>query len=187
RRAQRRFPVVERRPFGDTMIITRKAIPRRTVLKGMGVTVALPFLEAMVPARAGAQTAPVPRPRLIAIEMVHGSAGATAFGSEKNLWSPAEAGANFNLSPSVLNVLEPYRQHITIVSDTDVRNAEAFSPAEIGGDHFRSAAVFLTQAHPKQTQGSDLRAGTSLDQLVAQKYGHETPIPSLQLCIENVD
>lgn len=169
------------------MIITRKAIPRRTVLKGMGVTVALPFLEAMVPARAGAQTAPVPRPRLIAIEMVHGSAGATAFGSEKNLWSPAEAGANFDLSPSVLNVLEPYRQHITIVSNTDVRNAEAFSPAEIGGDHFRSAAVFLTQAHPKQTQGSDLRAGTSLDQLVAQKYGHETPIPSLQLCIENVD
>ena len=62
------------------------------------------------------------------------------------------------------------------------------SPApEIGGDHFRSAAVFLTQAHPHQTQGSDLKAGTSLDQLVAQKFGQDTPIPSMQLCIENVD
>ena len=170
------------------MIITRQPLPRRTVLKGMGVTLALPFLEAMVPARASAAArTPTPRPRLVAIEMVHGSAGATAIGTQKNLWSPADAGSSFDLSPSVLSVLEEYRQHLTIVSNTDVRNAEAFSPQEIGGDHFRSAAVFLTQAHPRQTQGSDLRAGTSLDQLVAQKYGHETPIPSLQLCIENVD
>jgi hypothetical protein len=170
------------------MIITSKPLPRRTVLKGLGVTVAVPFLEAMVPSRASAaQAAPTPRPRLIAIEMVHGSAGATAFGMQKNLWSPAEAGAGFDLSPSVLSVLEPWRHDITIVSNTDVRNAEAFTAPEIGGDHFRSAAVFLTQSHPKQTQGSDLQAGTSLDQLVAQKYGHETPIPSMQLCVENVD
>jgi hypothetical protein len=170
------------------MIINRQTLPRRTVLKGLGVTVALPFLEAMVPARASAAARQAaPRPRLIAIEMVHGSAGATAFGTQKNLWSPADAGAAFDLSPSVLSVLEPYRHDITIVSNTDVRNAEAFSAPEIGGDHFRSAAVFLTQSHPKQTQGSDLQAGTSLDQLVAQKYGHETPIPSMQLCIENVD
>ena len=60
-------------------------------------------------------------------------------------------------------------------------------PPEIGGDHFRSAAVFLTQSHPKQTQGSDLKAGTSLDQLFAQKFGQETPMPSMQLCVENVD
>ena len=170
------------------MIVTRKPLARRTVLKGMGVSVALPFLEAMLPARAtAAQSATTPRPRLIAIEMVHGSAGATAFGTQKNLWSPAAAGRDFDLSPSVLSELEAYRNHITIVSNTDVRNAEAFSAPEIGGDHFRSAAVFLTQAHPRQTQGSDLRAGTSLDQLVAQRYGHETPIPSMQLCIENVD
>jgi hypothetical protein len=83
--------------------------------------------------------------------------------------------------------LEPWREYITIVSNTDVRNAEAFLPPEIGGDHFRSAAVFLTQAHPHQTQGSDLKAGTSLDQLFAQKYGQETPMPSMQLCVENVD
>jgi hypothetical protein len=151
------------------------------------VTVALPFLEAMTASRASAQSAAKPRPRLVAIEMVHGSAGATAFGMQKNLWSPAEAGSAFDLTPSVLLPLEPYRQHITIVSNTDVRNAEAFTAPEIGGDHFRSAAVFLTQAHPRQTQGSDLKAGISLDQLVAQKFGQETPIPSMQLCIENVD
>ena len=170
------------------MIINSKTLPRRTILKGLGVSVAVPFLEAMVPSRASAAARQTtPRPRLIAIEMVHGSAGATAFGTQKNLWSPSEAGANFDLSPSVLNVLEPFRHDITIVSNTDVRNAEAFSAPEIGGDHFRSAAVFLTQSHPRQTQGSDLQAGTSLDQLVAQKYGHETVIPSMQLCIENVD
>ena len=170
------------------MIMNRKPLPRRTVLKGLGVSVAVPFLEAMIPSRASAAAVrATPRPRLIAIEMVHGSAGATAFGMQKNLWAPADAGAAFDLSPSVLSVLEPYRHDITIVSNTDVRNAEAFSAPEIGGDHFRSAAVFLTQAHPRQTQGSDLHAGTSLDQLVAQKYGHETAIPSMQLCIENVD
>ena len=86
-----------------------------------------------------------------------------------------------------MSPLEPWREYLTIVSNTDVRNAEAFLPPEIGGDHFRSAAVFLTQSHPHQTQGSDLKAGTSLDQLFAQKYGQETPIPSMQLCIENVD
>jgi hypothetical protein len=170
------------------MIVTSKPLPRRTVLKGLGASVALPFLEAMVPARAtAAARAATPRSRMVAIEMVHGSAGATAFGMQKNLWSPAEAGGSFDLSPGVLTPLEAYRQHLTIVSNTDVRNAEAFSAPEIGGDHFRSAAVFLTQAHPRQTQGSDLLAGTSLDQLVAQKFGHETAIPSMQLCVENVD
>ena len=65
--------------------------------------------------------------------------------------------------------------------------AEAFSPGEIGGDHFRSSAVFLTQSHPKQTQGSDLMVGTSLDQLHARRFGQETVLPSLQLCIEPTD
>jgi hypothetical protein len=65
--------------------------------------------------------------------------------------------------------------------------AEAVTPREVGGDHFRSSAVFLTQTHPKQTEGSDVYAGTSLDQLYAQRFGQDTPIPSMQLCIENVD
>ena len=65
--------------------------------------------------------------------------------------------------------------------------AEAFEAPEIGGDHFRSSAVFLTQSHPKQTQGSDLYVGTSLDQIVARRIGQDTAIPSMQLCIENLD
>jgi len=168
------------------MFITQKHISRRTALKGMGVTVALPFLEAMVPAGAAATTA-TGKVRLAAIEMVHGSAGATVIGAKKHLWSPEATGSAFDLSPSSLAPLEPFREHLTIISNTDVRNAEAFTPPEIGGDHFRSSAVFLTQAHPKQTQGSDVHVAPSLDQLYAQKYGQDTPIPSMQLCIENVD
>ena len=172
------------------MFITQKRLPRRTVLKGLGATVALPFLEAMVPARAAlAQTAasPAKRLRLVAMEMVHGAAGSTNFGAKNNLWSPANVGNGFDLSPTSLAALEPYRNYLTIVSNTDVRNAEAFIPPEIGGDHFRSAAVFLTQAHPHQTQGSDIEAGTSLDQIYAHQFGQDTAIPSMQLCIENVD
>jgi hypothetical protein len=164
--------------------ITQKHLNRRTVLKGLGATIALPFLDAMAPARAFAAPKKL---RMIAIEMVHGAAGSTAFGLQKHLWSPAATGSAFDLSVTALSPLEPWRDYITIVSNTDVRNAEAFLPPEIGGDHFRSAAVFLTQSHPKQTQGSDLLSGTSLDQLFAQKYGQETPMPSMQLCVENVD
>ena len=169
------------------MYLTNRPLPRRTLLKGMGATLALPFLEAMVPVRAAKAAAANKQVRLVAIEMVHGSAGSTALGIKKNLWAPAGTGPQFDLGPTSLTSLEPFRDYLTIVSNTDVRNAEAFTAPEIGGDHFRSAAVFLTQAHPRQTQGSDLHAGTSLDQLVAQKFGHETPIPSMQLCVENVD
>jgi len=169
------------------MYITNRQLSRRTMLKGVGVTMALPFLEAMVPARSAFGAAAGKKLRLVAIEMVHGSAGSTALGIKKNLWAPAAVGRDFDLSPTSLVSLQPYRDSITIVSNTDVRNAEAFTAPEIGGDHFRSSAVFLTQTHPKQTQGSDVRAGTSLDQIYAKQFGQDTPIPSMQLCIENVD
>ena len=165
--------------------ITKQHLPRRTVLKGVGVTIGLPFLEAMLP--AGAAASPPRRTRFVAIEMVHGSAGSTAFGLKQHMWAPAAEGSAFDLTPTSLIPLEPYREYLTIVSNTDVRNAEAFTPPETGGDHFRSAAVFLTQSHPHQTQGSDIRAGTSLDQLYAGQFGQDTPIPSMQLCVENVD
>jgi hypothetical protein len=169
------------------MFLTQQHLSRRTMLRGLGVTVALPFLDAMIPAgTAFAQSRKQPV-RLIAMEMVHGSAGSTAFGIKKNMWAPAATGSDFDLSPSSLKPLEAYRDYLTIVSNTDCRNAEAFLPPEIGADHFRSAAVFLTQARPKQTQGSDVYAGTSLDQIYAQQFGEQTPIPSMQLCIENVD
>lgn len=169
------------------MFITNRHISRRTVLRGVGATVALPFLEAMVPARkAWAKTA-ADRSRLVCIETVHGSAGSTAYGIGKNLWAPAVEGSAFDLTPSSLSPLEPFREYLTIVSNTDVRNAEAFTPPEVGGDHFRSSAVFLTQSHPKQTEGSDIHVGTSFDQLYARRFGQDTPIPSMQLSVENVD
>ena len=170
------------------MFVTKRHLSRRDVLRGVGATIALPFLEAMVPARTAlAKTAAAARTRLSCIEMVHGSAGATTYGLAKNLWSPSEVGRTFDLSPSSLSPLEPYRDYLTIISNTDVRNAEAQGPKEIGGDHFRSSAVFLTQAHPHQTEGSDIYVGVSLDQLYAQRFGQDTPVPSMQLCIENVD
>ena len=170
------------------MIITKKHLSRRTVLKGMGVTLALPFLDAMTPAgTAWARTeAGAKKIRLVAMEMVHGSAGSTAIGVKKNLFAPAKVGRDFEFSPT-LEALAPFRNDVTIISNTDVHNAEAFTLPEIGGDHFRSSAVFLTQSHPKQTEGNDVHAGTSLDQIYAKKFGQDTPIPSMQLSIENVD
>jgi len=171
------------------MFITGKHIPRRTFLRDAGAaTLALPFLDAMLSAgtRSGKASAAA-RTRLVCIEIVHGAAGSNAWGATQHLWSPAAGGREFNLAPTSLAPLEPFRDHLTIVSNTDVRMAEAFAAPEIGGDHFRSSAVFLTQAHPKQTQGSDVFVGTSLDQLHAQRFGQDTPIPSMQLCIENID
>ena len=118
-------------------IITGKHISRRTVLTGMGATVALPFLDAMVPAlRPWARTeagAAAAKTRLICIEMSHGSAGSNAWGASQNMWAPAATGSNFDLTPSALLPLEPYRDYLTIVSETDCKMAEAFSPKEIGG------------------------------------------------------
>ncbi len=169
----------------------QKRLPRRAVLKGSGRTVALPFLDAMVPAGhafAREAAAGSRKVRFVAMEMVHGAAGSTNFGHEAE---PLGAGRRRRrLRPGPRRASRrssPYRNYLTIVSNTDVRNAEAFIPPEIGGDHFRSAAVFLTQAHPHQTQGSDIHAGTSIDQIFAQKFGQDTAIPSMQLCIENVD
>jgi hypothetical protein len=105
----------------------------------------------------------------------------------KDLWAPAGVGRDFDLGPTSLKSLEPFRDQLTILSNTDVDPAEPFTAQEIGGDHARSSAVFLTQAHPKQTQGSDVQAGVSLDQMYARRSGQDTPIPSMQLCIEDVD
>jgi hypothetical protein len=171
--------------------ITGKHMHRRTFLRGVGATVALPFLDAMVPAgrtwRKVAGLSAIDRPRLVCIEMVHGAAGCNEWGATQHLWAPSAVGRTFDLSPGALAPLETYRDALTIISNTDVRMAEAFEPGEIGGDHFRSSAVFLTQSHPKQTRGSDVYAGVSMDQIYAQRFGQDTPIPSMQLCIENVD
>ncbi len=170
--------------------LTGKYISRREALRGLGAAVALPFLDAMVPVgRRGASAAKLAtdQTRLVTIEMVHGAAGSNNYGATKNLWAPAAIGRDFDLASGALSSLEPYRDYLTIISNTDVQGAEAITPPEIGGDHFRSSAVFLTQAHPKQTEGSDVYVGTSLDQYYAQQFGQDTPIPSMQLCIENIN
>jgi len=169
------------------MIITKKYLSRRTVLRGMGVSMALPLLDSMVPAQTPlAKTAANPKTRLACIEMVHGAAGSTGEGTEKHYWSPEKEGSDFTMSQT-LEPLEPYRDYLTIVSDTDLHPATAWAAAEEGADHFRSSCVYLTAAHPKMTEGSDYKVGVSLDQLYAQRFGQDTPLPSIQLCIEMVD
>jgi hypothetical protein len=168
--------------------ITGKQLPRRTFLRGAaGASLALPFLDAMVP--AGRLLAKTPeRTRLVCIEEVHGLAGCNDWAASKFLFAPEKTGKDFALvNDNPLKALEPYRDYLTVVSNTDVRMAEAFALPEIGGDHFRSSAVFLTQSHPKQTQGSDIWCGTSMDQMYAQRFGQSTPLPSMQFCIENLD
>ena len=168
------------------MFITKKHISRRTVLRGMGAAVALPFLESMVPAQTPLKnTAALSPTRLCAIEMVHGAAGSTRLGQKLNLWSPAKEGADFEITPTLMS-LEPYQEYLTIVTNTDLDPARAWVAKEEGSDHTRSAATFLTAAHPKMTEGADIYCGTSMDQAYAHHGGQDTPLPSIQLCIENV-
>ena len=142
------------------MFLTQKHLSRRTVLRGVGATIALPFLDSMIPARSVLAKTPAARAasraRLVCIEQVHGAAGCSEYGLAKNLWIPAATGKRFDISKGNLSPLEPFRDHLTIVSNTDARMAEAQSAPEVGGDHFRSSAVMYTQAHPKLTEGSDV-------------------------------
>ena len=170
--------------------ITGKHLSRRAFIGRMGAGVALPFLSAMVPAgRSLAQSSAEAKPaRLICIEESMGCAGGSDWGHAKNLFAPQGTGKDFVLgTDSQLKPLEAYRDYLTVVSSTDCKMADPFNADEIGGDHDRSTAVFLTQAHPKQTQGSDIFIGTSIDQLHAQQFGQDTVLPSLELCVEEID
>lgn len=168
------------------MLISRNYLSRRTLLRGVGASLGLPLLNAMLPAQTPLRkTAAAVKTRFAAVEMVHGAAGSAAGGIGKNYWSPEKEGRDFEFTPT-LSPLESFRDYLTVVSDTDLNNAAALSPAEEGADHTRSSAVFLTAAHPKMTEGSDIHLGASIDQLYAQRYGQDTPLPSVQLCIENV-
>ena len=101
------------------MFLGGKHLSRREVLRGLGAAVALPFLEAMTPAGV-MRAAPRTRTRLVCVEIVHGSAGSSAIGARRNLWSPAAVGRGFDLTPTSLRSLEPFRDELTIVSNTDV-------------------------------------------------------------------
>src|SRR5258705_13212952 len=114
------------------MFLTGKHMSRRTALQGLGATIALPLFDSMIPAgRVFAQTAAgraAARTRLVCIEQVHGAAGCSEFGMSQHLWSPAATGRNFDLGAGSLSPLEPFRDYLTIVSNTDVRRAEATAP-----------------------------------------------------------
>lgn len=169
------------------MFITKRHLSRRTMLRGMGATLALPFLESMVPAQTPLQkTAAAPKPRLACIEIVHGAAGSTVEGGKKNYWGPAKTGRDFDLSESLMPLKE-LREYITVISHTDLGPANASKPQEVGGDHFRSSAAFLTAGHARMTEGADIELATSIDQLYAQRFGQDTPLPSIQLSIESTD
>ena len=168
--------------------ITGSHLSRRTFLRGAGASVALPFLDAMVPAgRPWTDAAQSEFTRLVCVEESMGCAGGNDWGDAQNLFAPATAGRDFELkAESQLKPLERFREYLTIVSNTDVRMAEPYQAAEIGGDHDRSTAVFLTQAHPLQTQ-ADVFLGKSLDQVHADRFGQDTALPSLEITTEQMD
>ncbi len=150
------------------MMITKMALPRRTFLRGMGATVALPLLDAMVPAlSAMATTAATPVRRLSFVYIPMGMNAVT--------WTPPGEGRITELSPS-LAPLTPYLDHLTVVTNLEVKNA-----AVTGGNHATAGSAFLSCARAKRTEGSDYELGTTVDQIAARQIGHDTPIPSLEL------
>ena len=159
------------------MIIRKLALPRRTFLRGMGATLALPLLEAMVPAlSAVAQTPARPTRRLGFIYMPNGVARNFA---GINYWTPVGEGRDFELSP-ILTPLAPFRERLLVVSGLAQHQADAFDDGA-NGDHTRGTSSWLTGVHPKRTEGADVRNGISADQIAAMELGKETPLPSLDL------
>jgi hypothetical protein len=169
------------------VFVTGKHLSRRTILRGMGATLGLPLLEAMIPTLSPqSAAAATTKTRLACLEIVHGAAGSTMDGTGKHYWSPTKEGSDFEFTQT-LEPLAKLRDYLTIITGTDLNAAGAFDSHEEGGDHFRSSAAYLTASHPKMTEGSDIFAGTSIDQIYAKRFGQQSPLPSLQLCIEDVD
>jgi hypothetical protein len=167
--------------------ITGKHLSRRTFLRGSGASVALPFLDAMVPAGRAFRSPADGFTRMIAIHEAMGCAGGNDWGDTQNLFAPAKVGRGLEFhAQSQLKPLEAYKEYLTIVSQTDCRMAEPFKAEEIGGDHDRSTAVFLTQAHPLQTQ-ADVYIGKSIDQMHADRFGQDTALPSLEMTVSPQD
>ena len=156
------------------MIITRHALPRRTVLRGLGTAVALPLLEGMVPALTALErTAARAKPRLGVVYVPHGAV--------MNNWTPAADGKGFEFSP-ILQPLEPFRDRLQVLTGLDHAPA-AQLPGDPAGGHGRITGAFLTGVHAKPTEGADFRAGTSVDQIAAKVLGRETQLASLEVGI----
>jgi len=159
------------------MIITKKHLPRRTILRGLGATIALPLLDSMVPAYAALRTTaanPVRRLASVYIPM----------GVNMPQWTPQDAGT-LKLSP-ILKVLEPFQEQMLILSNLDSEGAMP-TPTDGGGAHSRVQPSWATGVHVKKTDGPGFQAGTSMDQIAAEQVGHETQLSSIELALESVD
>jgi hypothetical protein len=159
------------------MFITKRHIPRRTILKAAGVSLALPFLDAMVPAgTALAQTAAVPKLRTGFFYIPHGAImGNTSHGPSLDRWTPSGSGATFTLSP-ILASLEPYKKYVS--SFGNLQNA-----ATAGSVHSFTPATWLSATRP-DTGAPRAHMATTLDQVIAKIIGQETPLPSLEVAAE---
>jgi hypothetical protein len=153
------------------MRILRPAMNRRTVLRGAGVCLSLPLLEAMIPAKAA--SAPGRPKRLSIYYMPNGMIMAP--------FTPKQTGIGYEMSPT-LKPLEPYRKDFAVI--TNMAHAQAEALGDGAGDHGRAGGTYLSGVHVKKTEGFDLRAGVTMDQVVAQKFSKETQLASLELGIE---
>jgi hypothetical protein len=150
------------------MFITKRSLSRRTMLRGMGATLALPFLDAMVPAATAlAKTAAQPAPRFGAVFV--------PMGERPSHWTPATTGAGFEFSP-ILKPIERFRDSLVVVSNLD---------RPPGGTHAVSTSTWLTGAAPKRTEAEDFYAGISLDQVAAGLIGKDTVFPSIEIATED--
>ena len=159
------------------MFLTKKSIARRSFLRGLGVTAALPLLDAMIPAMATAaervaSKAPV---RLGFAYVPNGIINL------KGEWKPATTGAGFEFA-STMKPLEAYRDQVLVVSGLTQNGGRALSDG--AGDHARAGATWLTGVHPKKTEGAGIHNGISADQIAAKELGHQTQIASLELGLE---
>jgi hypothetical protein len=162
------------------MIITNKSLPRRTFLRGLGATMALPLLDSMVPTFSAyaASKAPV---RLGYMYTPNGIVGASDKSPRPFMWTPKAAGENFPFSPTI-KALEPFREHVNVFSGLAQVNGRALGDGP--GDHARATATFLTGAHPYKTGGADFRLAISADQIAAKELGKFTQLSSLELGLE---
>jgi hypothetical protein len=155
------------------MMIFKKVVPRRTFLRGAGAALALPLLDSMVPAFASSMGKSPVRMGLIYVPM----------GIIMDKWTPATEGAGFQMT-EILKPLTPFRNQLLVLSGL-AHNMGVAHEGEGVGDHARASAVFLTGAHPKKTEGADLRAGISIDQIAAAELGKETQLASLELGLDS--
>jgi hypothetical protein len=156
------------------MTITKKSLPRRTFLRGVGTTLALPLLDAMVPAFAATRdTAAKPAIRMGFVYVPNGII--------MNRWTPAAEGGAFEFAP-IMKPLEPFRQQLLVLNGLDQVNGNPLGDGP--GDHARAGATFLTGVHPKKTEGADIHAGISADQIAARELGKTTQFASLEIGLE---